>query len=104
MRFNFHTLASEHGGETYLRMDDTNPEAEKKEFLDSLIEEANDPNKTFTIRDSSDNVVREKLLIALQQVTFGCIILDPRLSGVAKKFFDAIDDGIQKVCGLVTAV
>ena len=35
IRFNF-TLASEYGGETYLRYDDTNPEKENQEYIDSI--------------------------------------------------------------------
>lgn len=37
MRFNF-TIAQEHGGETYLRYDDTNPDKENQEFIDSIKE------------------------------------------------------------------
>lgn len=37
MRFSFRT-ASELGGKTYLRFDDTNPEKENQEFIDNIIE------------------------------------------------------------------
>ena len=40
MRFNF-LLASENGGETYLRFDDTNPERESMEYIDSIKENVN---------------------------------------------------------------
>ena len=36
MRFNF-TIAAEYGGFTYLRFDDTNPEKESQEYIDSII-------------------------------------------------------------------
>lgn len=35
MRFNF-TVASENGGYTYLRFDDTNPTKENQEFIDNI--------------------------------------------------------------------
>lgn len=37
MRFSF-TIASEYGGETYLRYDDTNPEKENQEYIDSIAD------------------------------------------------------------------
>ena len=36
MRFNF-GQAKVHGGSCYMRFDDTNPEAEKKEYIDSIL-------------------------------------------------------------------
>lgn len=37
MRFSF-TVANESAGNTYLRFDDTNPDAETKEFIDNIKE------------------------------------------------------------------
>jgi glutaminyl-tRNA synthetase len=37
MNFNF-GVAKKNGGKTYLRFDDTNPEAESKEYIDNIIE------------------------------------------------------------------
>ncbi len=37
IRFNF-TVAADYGGKTYLRYDDTNPEAETKEFITMIKE------------------------------------------------------------------
>lgn len=39
MRFNF-TVANERKGKTYLRFDDTNPSAEKQEYIDQIIANA----------------------------------------------------------------
>jgi glutaminyl-tRNA synthetase len=36
MHFDF-GVAKKHGGETYLRFDDTNPDAEKQEYIDSIL-------------------------------------------------------------------
>lgn len=54
MRFNF-TLASEYGGETYLRFDDTNPEKESMEYINAIKENVEWLGyKPFKVTYSSD--------------------------------------------------
>jgi glutaminyl-tRNA synthetase len=75
MYFDF-GVARKHGGETYLRFDDTNPAAEKQEYIDSIIDSVmwlgHKPVKTTYSSDYFDDLYEMAIALIKHEKAYVC--------------------------------
>lgn len=82
MNFNFN-VARSHGGECYLRFDDTNPTAEKQEYIDSILSSVewlgNKPTKITYSSDYFDQLFEFALQLIKEGRAFVCNQTQPEV-------------------------